>query len=181
MSIHLSDETLIDLLEESAGGEARRHAAECPLCDARLGEAREGLRLAGSAEVPEPSPLYWEHFRRQVGRRLESVEPRRWPGWLWGSLAAAAAVVTVAVWLPRTPAGVVQPLAPSLPAWSALPPSEADEGLLVLAAIAPGAGDALGVVADCRDLGSCLADLSEEESRMLAEALRGQLPNGGTS
>jgi hypothetical protein len=95
-------------------------------------------------------------------------------------LAAAAAVI-IAVWVPGTPPGVVPTLAPVLPAWSALPPAESDEGLAVLAAIAPKASEALGSVADCRDWGNCLAELSDEESRALAEALRGQLARGGTS
>jgi hypothetical protein len=181
MPTHLTDETLIDLLEETAGAEARRHAAECRLCEARLQEAQAGRRLATSAEVPEPSPLYWEHFRRQVGRRLEAREPRWWPRLVWGPVLAAAAAVVIAVWVPATPRGVGQTPAPVLPAWSALPPAESDEGLAVLAAIAPRAGEALGVVADCRDLGNCLAELSDEESRALAEALRGQLARGGTS
>lgn len=180
MPTHLTDENLIDLLEETAGGETRRHAAECRLCEAQLRDAQTGLKLAQSAEVPEPSPLYWEHFRRQVGRRLEAVEPRRWPRLVWGPLlAAAAAAVVVALWVPGAPNGV-RP-APPLPAWSALPPSESDEGLAVLAAVAPQAGEALGVVSDCRDVGNCLAELSDEESRALAEALRGQLAKGGTS
>lgn len=181
MLTHLTDETLIDLLEDTAGREARRHAAECGLCEARLQEAQAGHRLATSAQVPEPSPLYWEHFRRQVGRRLEAREPRRWPRLLWGPLLAAAAAVVMAVWVPGTPRGVGQTPAPVLPAWSALPPAESDDGLAVLAAIAPQGGEAWKAVADCRDLGNCLAELSDEESEALAEALRGQLARGGTS
>ncbi len=181
MPKHLTDESLIDLLEERAGSETRRHASECRLCEARLQDAQRGLELAQRAEVPEPSPLYWEHFRRQVGRRLETAEPRRWPGFVWGPLlATAAAAVAVALWVPGTTNERGRAPAPLLPAWSALPPSESDEGLPVLAAVAPHAGE-LGVVADCRDLGSCLAELSDEESRALAEALRGQLAKGGTS
>ena len=53
-------------------------------------EARVGLALARAAEVPEPSPLYWDAFRRQVGAadreeapagavRSASAVPVRWP------------------------------------------------------------------------------------------------------
>ncbi|HLA77787.1 MAG TPA: hypothetical protein VJU18_09430 [Vicinamibacteria bacterium] len=180
MANHLTDERLIDLLEETAGAETRRHAEECRPCQVRLQDARAGLKLAQSAEVPEPSPLYWEHFRRQVGHRLEAAQPRRWPRLAWGGLlATAAAALVLAVWMPGTPSGGRGTA--QLPAWSALPPSDGDQGLAILAVIAPQASEELGVVADCHDVGNCLAELSDEESQALAEALRGQFAKGGTS
>ncbi len=178
MSSHLADVDIIDVLEGTAGGQTRRHVAECGACQTRLQGVGEGLKLAQSAaEPPEPSPLYWDHFRLQVGRGVEA-KPAPRLRLLWGGLATAAAVLMLAVWMPLTPNGaetrVVQ-----LPAWSSLPPADSDQGLAVLTAIAPMAAEELGVVADCRDVGNCLAELSDEESQALADALRDS--KGGTS
>jgi hypothetical protein len=105
--------------------------------------ARLGLELARSAEVPEPPPLYWEVFRRQVGRRIgEEAPARRAIGfWLFPALATATAVL-IAFGLLRGPVGESsrEPAAAPLPAWSALPPADQDEGLEVLQALAAEGG-----------------------------------------
>ena len=67
--VHPTDAVLLDVLDGVAEGQARRHVAACAECAARVEEARQGLALARQADVPEPSPLYWEDFRSQVGRR----------------------------------------------------------------------------------------------------------------
>jgi hypothetical protein len=180
MGGHPAEDALMDLLEDRGSSPARAHVAQCAHCQARLAEAREGLELALSADVPEPSPLYWQSFRHQVGSRIESatvVAP------LWRRVlvspwlpAAAAAAVAIAVLVPRAPAPVPGPdAAPVLPAWSALPATEDDEGLALLAAVVPGTS---GPLVECQGLGACMGEaaaLSEEESVALADALRLEL------
>ncbi len=172
MSVHLKDEDLIDLLDGGGGTAGRTHAAACAACAARLDELRETFSLARRAEVPEPSPLFWEVFRKGVHRRI--AEERRRSAWSWSWLLplAAAAAVVLLVARPR-PANVPETAVSveRLPAWSALPPSEEDESLTVLEAVARDDGDLLGWD-EGRGLGSFVASLNEEESQVLSESLR---------
>jgi hypothetical protein len=161
MRSHLTEDMLEEALEGLGSGEARRHLAECGDCALRLEEARAGLALTADAEVPEPPPLYWEVFRRQVGLRISEEAPAR----------RAIGFVS----LTRSPGAVEtpQPL-PTLPAWSALPPAEEDEGLEVLQALAA-EGGALDAALPARSVAGELADLSDEESAGLVDALHGEL------
>src|SRR5262245_49435538 len=130
MARHLSEDEIADALFERGSPARREHLEACSDCATLLAVASEGLALAREAEVPEPSPLYWEVFRRQVDRRIggEGVPRRR--AWLV-PLGAAAAIAVLAVPLLR-PRATEPPRPASLPSWSSLPPSEEDDGLAVL-------------------------------------------------
>jgi hypothetical protein len=183
VSQHLTDDVLLDVLEGAADEEARTHYAECTACARRVDEARDGLALLGEAEVPEPSPLYWASFRRQVGHRLSSPAFRLARPALLAPLLAAAAAVAVALWgsfSVHAPSGAGPGVASVLPAWSALPPLDEgegeDEALAVLRAVAPSAEE-MAVGASCQGAAACLvAELSDEESAALVDALRQELP-----
>jgi len=166
MARHVTDETLLDVLEGTADPESRRHADACADCAERVKEARGGRALAREAEVPEPSPLYWEAFRRNVGRRIESDSTGRGWRWAWLPVVAAAAAVLLAVPALRPPSAP----APLLPAWSALPPADQDAGLSVLAGLDIADAD-LSAVDGERDVVESLADLSDEEARAFQDAL----------
>jgi len=174
MARHLSEDEIIDSLEERAGPAVRGHLESCGACAATLALAAEGLTVAREAEVPEPSPLYWEAFRRQVGRRIGTEAPPRRRAWLL-PLATAAAAMLVAVpllksrVLERPPAA-----APVLPAWSALPPAEEDDGLAVLKGLALAESDVVSV-RDGRGVDDVLTELSDDETTALADALRREL------
>jgi hypothetical protein len=182
MRSHLTDDMLAEALEGLGSAEARRHLAECPDCSARLEEARLGLEHARAAEVPEPPPLYWEVFRRQVGRRISEEQPARraFAFWLFPALAVAVGVL-IAFGFLRSP-DVPRPLesaAATLPAWSALPPADEDEGLEVLQALAA-EGDPLDTALPARGVAGELSDLSDEESEVLADALRNEMTGADT-
>jgi hypothetical protein len=182
MSRHLSEETLMDLVDGTAPSAARDHVAACEGCRARVAEAAEAWNIAQASAVPEPPDLYWEAFRRQVGRRIEGGGGGRapWrPLWLL-PLAAAAGLTALAV--VRSPQAVPSP-APSvlevLPAWSALPAPEDDEGLAALQAVAATGSD-LAAGLERPGVHGILASLSDEESRALAERLRSDLQEGAS-
>ena len=180
MSRHLSDESLLRLAQGGDAGGDRAHASACARCAGRVEEARAGLDLAHRAHVPEPSPLYWEAMRRSVERRI-AQEPRRSAAWTWLApvvATAAAAVLVVVLTTGRTHAPAGLP-APTLPAWSALPPAEDDASLVVLEGVAIADGD-LGTLDEGRGVGAFLADLSDEEYRALADSLR-EAGKGGES
>lgn len=167
---HVHDDELMDAAEGIASADVRRHVQACAACRERVEATASGLALAQAADVPEPSPLYWEAFRRQVGRKVGAE--RRWrPAAL---AAAAVAVIAIGLLTPnRQPA---QPTS-TLPAWSASPPSaEDDSGLAQLSALAT---DAEGMaLAGCRGVADCLSGLSAEETMALADVLSQELETG---
>jgi len=176
---HVSDAELMDVIEEKASEDCSRHVSQCRECGARVEEVRLGFGLARGAEVPEPSPLYWESFRRQVDGRIATTSPvTAWKRWAFAPVLTLAACLMVALSLLLPTSRVSAPPAPAaLPAWSALPPNEDDEGLEVLQAmtlsedepsLSPGEGVAQHV-----------EGLSEEESLALANALRQELSGKG--
>ena len=175
MSAHLSDQTMTDVLESGGSPIEWAHVASCAACRSRLEEARAGRELASKAEVPEPPGLYWEALRRNVSRRIAEEPPRRsrW-AWLAPLAAVTAVVVVIAVSL------VGRPPAPSesallLPAWSALPPVEDDDGLAMVGGLADGE---LANWDEGRGLGAFVAGLSDEESEALVAALHVERPEG---
>jgi hypothetical protein len=171
MMRHLSDDAALELAEGGGRDATRAHVAQCAECAGRVEEARAGLAVARRAEVPEPSPLYWEAMRRNLERRI-AEEPRRGWRWAWLGPLAAAAVAVVALTIGRTPAPVPSP-EPLLSAWSALPPEDEDASLDVLEGLAVVRGD-LGPMDEGQGVGAFVAGLSEEDVRTLAESLRGQ-------
>jgi hypothetical protein len=176
MAQHLSEERLLDVVEGAAEERARAHLTVCPACRRRVDEAALGLALAHEADVPEPSPLYWEAFRLQVGRRIMGDDRRSWRWRLVPLLAAAASLVVIVPSL-KAPGGAPGSLAPVVPAWSALPPAEEDAGLVVLQGLAASDPE-LAPPREGRGVAELLGDLSEDESLALTDALRKKLKEG---
>jgi len=110
---HLSPEELLDLAEaarpEAASGSAS-HLAACAACRDSLADLREALQLVEpmDADVPEPSPLFWEHFSARVRMAIEAApQPswtERWLSWkvVWLPAAACLVLLTTAIML-RSP------------------------------------------------------------------------------
>jgi hypothetical protein len=171
MRSHLEDDVLLDVIDGAASVEATRHAGECVTCARRVAEARAGLSLAAQADAPEPSPLFWDAFRGRVASAIET-EPRarRFGGFFVPALLVTAAMVVVVTFLPTAGRQAVVP-PPPLTASSALP--AIDDAAL------DGTQTSAEELAGCRDVAECVADLSDEESRAFAEALRAELGKSG--
>jgi hypothetical protein len=111
MARHLSAAELLDLAERAAETEGHPHLASCSECRAQLDDVRAALALIDVAEVPEPSPLFWDHLSGRihdaVAREQTARAARRVPWLPWRLIvpigAAAAVVVAIGV-LPRLPA-----------------------------------------------------------------------------
>jgi hypothetical protein len=172
---HVSDRQLVDVLEGSAAASSREHAEACERCRERLSALRSGLALAREADVPEPSPLYWETFRSQVDVRLGREGERAASG-LRLALVAAALLVALLAALPLSRSGA--PAGPvTLPAWSALPPLAEDSNLALLAQLdAP--EEELLVASSRQGLPGMLAELSEAEKAELLKVLESELQRG---
>jgi hypothetical protein len=175
LSRHLSEARLLDAAESVVDAADRAHLEECVECRALRDEVRAGLLLARDADVPEPSPLYWEAFRRQVGRRIVD-ERSHGRSWLL-PLAAAAAAAAFLVPLTGGVGSKGASAGPVLPAWSALPPAEEDDGLALLAKAGVAESD-LAAVAESRDVEELLGDLSDEEQAAVGKLLRDRAKEG---
>ena len=100
---HLSPAKLVDLAEGSASEAEYPHLGSCGRCREELRQVRNALALAAEVEVPEPSPLFWDHLSRRIHDRMaaEPTPVARPPLWrAWGlATAAGLAVVLIAVGL----------------------------------------------------------------------------------
>ncbi len=186
MAKHLTEEVLLAAAHGDEDPAMRAHLEGCAACRERLAEAKEGLDLArGASNVPEPSPLYWESFRLQVGQRIAAGGEPSWPVAFWrrfglaSLIPAAAAIALLVAFLPalrRNVGGAPSPPA-LLPAWQALPASADDAGLDVLRGLALQGRD-LQAATECRSVVDCLGEMNDEESQALADALRSELQEG---
>ena len=166
MRTHLEDDVLLDVMEGRASAEAARHARECAECARRVADAREGLSLAVSADAPSPSPLFWTAFRSRVAAGIAA--PRRMRSPLFApALLATAAMIAAAIYLPsrsRQSPGPSSPVAMATPTLDGAPlevPVSADE------------------LVECPDVAECVVELSDADSRALADALRAELAENG--
>jgi len=119
---HLTADELVDLVEGVVLESDVPHLATCATCRRQLAELRATMAMVSGADVPEPSPLFWDHFSSRVREAVaaEGVAPRTrwrrlssWPGVMAPISAAATAILAFAILL-KMPSGVpdVKPPAP---------------------------------------------------------------------
>jgi hypothetical protein len=95
---HLTPPELIEAAEHSAPPARMTHVEACRACATAVAELRAALgdaRLA--ADVPEPSPLFWDHFSARV-KDATSGEPVPHPRWwagVWRPVFAVAGLAAV--------------------------------------------------------------------------------------
>jgi hypothetical protein len=101
--MHLSEEQLVDIAEGTRGEASAPHLASCEACRRQLAELRAMMSVAAEADVPEPSPLFWNHFSDRVREAVAAEPARRGWDWSWArfrmpiALAAAVAILIIAV------------------------------------------------------------------------------------
>jgi predicted anti-sigma-YlaC factor YlaD len=110
MAGHLSAAELLDVVEGVADEHRYPHLATCSACRAQLDEARAALAVVDIVEVPEPSPLFWDHLSARVHEAVAREQSSggvwrlRWIPWRLVAPVAAAAIVVVAMSvLPQSP------------------------------------------------------------------------------
>jgi len=111
---HLTPEQFVDLFEGGQSEAAASHLRACDRCTRQLADLRAAVESVERATVPEPSPLFWEHFAARVHDALQA-EPaprpwrarwRTWPGAtpVWASAVLVAMLaVAVVIRLERRP------------------------------------------------------------------------------
>jgi hypothetical protein len=185
---HLSPDERLALIE-SAGAPDHPHLAACARCRAEVEEARAALGEARLSEVPEPSPLFWEHLSARVSERIaaEPATPRRF-GAAWRVLVPTAVgviAVIFAVWIDRGAHRAPTPPAPvpgAVSAETAVVPAGDDEswsmlGLLAAEIDVDTLSDTLGT-SEAAGAANAVYQLNALERARLAGLLRAEMGQG---
>ena len=99
---HLTAEQMLDIAEGTRPAAEFPHASSCAACAARVEEIARTIALAAAVDVPEPSPLFWDHLSDRIRNRVadepsgSSWWPTFAPRWRF-ALAAAVAVLVLAL------------------------------------------------------------------------------------
>lgn len=67
---HLTPEELIDSRERQLPAARQAHADACVVCRAELARLDDVLREVAAVDVPEPSPLFWDHLSARIRDRV---------------------------------------------------------------------------------------------------------------
>jgi len=189
---HLSPDAFIDLLDGAVDEASVPHLAQCTDCRTQLEAARSAWMAAHDVEVPEPSPLFWDHLSRRVNTAVaaEPVPSSRWrTGWNWrvaliSTAAAAALVGAVALRVPPQRTTTALPAA-SRPSASTietgptgLEPLPDDPSLTFVADLASNvewdSADAFGVPT-VSDADRVVAEMNDDERAELRRLLNEEL------
>jgi hypothetical protein len=191
---HLTPSEFVDLLDGQLPRQRQRHAESCEVCGTQLDALRRALHDSAGADVPEPSPLFWEQFSARVRDGIEEpVVGVPWLDWLRSSprslVATAAMVVVVAglAWRMGPSSENREPMvAPSLGAPDAgLSPEDSaqeDEWNAVRAAAETAGWDdvkeaGIGAAPDAAE--SAIMRLSDSERRRLIALIEEELKRSG--
>ena len=64
--MHLNTDELVDIAEGTRPEASAPHLAGCEPCRAQLNDLRAMMSAARDVDVPEPSPLFWDHLSSRV-------------------------------------------------------------------------------------------------------------------
>jgi hypothetical protein len=95
---HLTPDELIDAMEGLLPTDRRAHLDACGVCQEKLASLSMALGDAKEADVPEPSPLFWQHFSERVATAIDHETTPGADGlsWLrWQILVPVGAVALV--------------------------------------------------------------------------------------
>lgn len=112
---HLSDSEFVDLVEGQLAPERAGHAEQCAECRGRADRFRALLGAMRTDAVPEPSPLFWDHFSARVATAIdaEGRPASQWALWCrsarvqWAVAAVALVLAAGVTWRTLMPASSV--------------------------------------------------------------------------
>lgn len=154
----LTPDEFVDLVDGTLAADREAHLATCAACAATATDVREALAAAMSAEVPEPSPLFWPSVNARVQAAVAESGVTGWRAWLRLDVLVPMAGLALVVMAIASAFDAVSPSA-SIPAEdtsvsigdgspSVEFPAEVADDALVDPAITPAADDALAMMAD---------------------------------
>ena len=186
MTTHLSPDEQIAALDGALEALRADHLRACDTCSADIDRLR-GTLAAVRDDVPEPSPLFWNHLSDRI-RAATAAEPVPGPAPWWASpwgpaagIGAVAAAMIVALQLAPAPLDPALPAPVVTDAASASSTSADDVSWMDMEQIAArlSADDVHVVVAAAPELGPTVGDLSAKERgafvRLLGSELNGDL------
>lgn len=186
---HLTADELIDAMEGMLEAARQAHLDTCEQCRGELAELSSVLREARAVDLPEPSPIFWQHFSRRVRTAIdaEALPSSGWTAWLrWPVLVplGAVALLLIAIGL-RTSAPIDQPPSQASANDAAVSSATAEDIALadhrwVLVADIVGEMDwdtasAAGLVVEPGAAERAVLELSADEQRELTRLLRAEL------
>jgi hypothetical protein len=192
--VHLTDSEFVEHVEGVLRPERVAHVQTCNACRRQVERLTAALADARAVDVPEPSPLFWDHFSAQVRAAVDEQQPSRAsdvlnalrrPGLALAGAAMLALLVIAAVWF-RNPRPVSDSAA-TTPAPASVPEPdlaslEADREWTFVATMADGIDwetvDAAGLSLRPGTVERMAEDLSREEQAELARLLREELGDG---
>ena len=143
---HLNEDELIDVAEGIRAESSVAHLASCEQCRQQAADLRAVMSTVADVEVPEPSPLFWDHFSSRVSEGVADVTGRRtsrapaWRTWrlVLPAFALAAVIVAAIVTLggPVAPPSPVQQTAVEAGAVETVAPLGEDASLSLIADLA---------------------------------------------
>ena len=115
--MHLQPDEFVDLAEGRRTESSVPHLAACEACRHQLAELKAMMSAAADVAVPEPSPLFWDHFSTRVREAVAAEGVPRRSFWSWPRLAmpaAAAAMASVILAVALNTGPVTTPDAPTV-------------------------------------------------------------------
>jgi hypothetical protein len=96
---HLSEAEFVDLLDETLAPARTAHLDRCAACREQAAALGALLRDAAAVEIPEPSPLFWDHLQSRVREAVDAEPVHAAAGWSWSGLRLVPLGVVVALLL----------------------------------------------------------------------------------
>lgn len=183
---HLSAAEFVDAVEGRLSEAGRAHLHGCGRCAAQVTGLRDAIDAARAADIPEPSPLFWDHLSTRIADAIRGArpEPRAW--WRHPAWTIACSVVLVAAVLigvrdgrlsPPDPAAspatrpAAAPSAVDDPAWSLLTD--------VVSTMEQENPEAAPVTMRPSEVDRAVTDLSAAERRELRRLLEDEMKRSG--
>lgn len=181
MTTHLTPDECFQAADGNLATARLDHVATCEACRVSVDEARAFLARVASTDVPEPSPLFWDHFSARV--RLATAReaaPSHGSWWLRVArpvvaMSATAAVAVLAVWMMRQPGvGPVTSGGPVVPGTLVEAPLESWESVMALTS-GWSSDDLEGLAPGENDDALFIDEMSSVERAAFARVLREEL------
>jgi len=99
MNNHLSPEEFVDAIEGALASSRLAHLEQCEACRQEAASLGTLARQVDAAtEVPEPSPLFWDHLSRRINEATASdvTPPSGWWRAAWRPMLAGGAMIATA-------------------------------------------------------------------------------------
>ena len=96
---HLTPDELLDAMDGVIAPEHQSHLESCDQCRRERAALSSALAETRRINVPEPSPLFWQHFSERVRTSIEAepVPASAWAGWLRWQVLAPLGVLALVV------------------------------------------------------------------------------------